>query len=205
MMPSVSERNFNPNSTAKGSVSLTTGMAGVSVGANIVVCGAAAAVVNVHVKSNGSGVPVESVMWGATGPPLSVTVYVCRGCSNPFGTSATTPLAEHRTTAPTGLLAASCSRTVEEFTLAGSSGLENTALGATPVGISVAPGGGVTERTCSGGGVVVKVQVTSAARAMPAASFTRGSALPPLTNAVYVTPVDRDAVGSSVAVNVAAS
>src|SRR5882672_675764 len=52
-----------------------------------------------------------------------------------------------------------------------------------------------------GAAAVVKVHVASAARALPARSFTRGSVLPPLTRAVYVTPAARDAVGSSVAVN----
>ena len=39
----------------------------------------------------------------------------------------------------------------------------------------------------------MKVHVTSAARALPATSFTRGSVPPPLTRAVYVTPSDRGA------------
>src|SRR5262245_47773234 len=52
--------------------------------------------------------------------------------------------------------------------------------------------------------IVVNDHVTSAARALPARSFTRGSAPPPLTLAVYVTPAARDTVGCSVAVNVPA-
>src|SRR5262249_1269316 len=101
----------------------------------------------------------------------------------------------------TRLPAASFSKIVPDSnTVKTLSSFENVALGATPVRTSVASLVGVVERTFNGA-VVVKVQVTSAARALPATSFTRGSALPPLTRAVYVTPADRSVVGCSVAVN----
>jgi hypothetical protein len=92
--------------------------------------------------------------------------------------------------------------TVEVFTLKGSSDFENAAFGATPVETLIAFGAGVTETTC-GGGVVVNAHVTSTARALPAKSVT--PALPPFTTPVYVTPGASGAVGSSVAVNEAAS
>jgi hypothetical protein len=131
---------------------------------------------------------------------MSVTVYVCKGCSNPCGTSATVKaLDEYRTSAGSRLVAASRSRTVEEFTVVGSSGLENTALGATPAGMASVPFIGVTERTCRG--AVVKLHATLLARALPARSFTRGSVLPPLTRATYVVSPNRSVVGCSVAVN----
>src|SRR5262245_5846973 len=99
---------------------------------------------------------------------------------------------------------ASCSRIVDSFKVKILRGFENVGLGATPIGTLVASVVGVVERTFNGA-VVVKVQVLSLARALPATSFTRGSVLPPLTRAAYVTPADRSEVGSRVAVNEPAS
>jgi hypothetical protein len=53
--------------------------------------------------------------------------------------------------------------------------------------------------------VVVKLQVTSAANALPRRSVTRAPACPPRARAVYLPPAVSGAVGVSVAVNVATS
>jgi hypothetical protein len=54
-----------------------------------------------------------------------------------------------------------------------------------------------------GGGTVEKDQVKLAAKALPTTSFTRGSAPPPLTVAVYAVSFASALVGVSVAVRVA--
>src|SRR5215510_3836176 len=90
-------------------------------------------------------------------------------------------LVAQETVTGTGLFDMSFIRTVVESTLAGSSGFENVALGAMPVETPVARSIGFVETTCGGTATVVKVQVTSAARALPATSFTRGSVAAPLT------------------------
>jgi hypothetical protein len=72
-------------------------------------------------------------------------------------------------------------------------------IGATVVGTSVKPSLGAGKGTNNGTGVVVKLHVTSAARALPAKSFTRGSVLPPLTLTVYVTRGARSTFGFSAA------
>src|SRR5262245_29105209 len=105
-----------------------------------------------------------------------------------------------------GLFASSVSRTVEAFTVDVRSASENVATGATPVGTPVAPAAGVTERTSGGTGVVVKSHTTLAAKMLPATSFTLlGPMDPPATSAEYLAPATSGSVGSSVAVNVAAS
>jgi hypothetical protein len=63
MRPSISERNFNPNSREVESFCI--GLSGMTLGANIdkpVIGGGGAAIVNDHEESEGSGVPVSSVM-----------------------------------------------------------------------------------------------------------------------------------------------
>jgi hypothetical protein len=61
-------------------------------------------------------------------------------------------LGEYEIVAETRLFATSRSMTVEAVRLAGSSGSENTALGATVVETPVAPAAGVTETTCGANG-----------------------------------------------------
>src|SRR5262245_22878592 len=170
------------------------------------ICGGAGAVVNEKTTSSASVSPSTSVTLVAAGPPLRVTLYFCSGCSGAAGTSLTLNHSRSKSKVKgTGAPAASVSRTVLAFTLAGSSCFAKYASGATVVGTPVEVSEGTVTKTVNGTGVVVKLHVTSAARGLPAKSFTRGSVLPPLTLAVYVTRGARSATGFSTAVNEIAS
>lgn len=126
---------------------------------------------------------------------MRIIVYVCPYCNGSSGTTSILPTLRTYKILELIVVVASVSATVDEFTVVGSSACENVAAGVTSGEILISPYAGVTERT-RGGVVVVKDHVRSAARGLPAKSFTPVS--PPFTTAVYLVPSASGAVGSSV-------
>src|SRR5215510_8702919 len=90
------------------------------------------AVVNDHFSSEVSGVPAKLVIRGPSGPPLRVIVYVCPNCNDSSGTTSILPtLRTYKIFEFTGIVVASVSATVDEFTVVGLSACENVAAGVT--------------------------------------------------------------------------